>query len=262
MCKVISIINQKGGVAKTTTVYAISDCLAKKGKRVLMIDFDPQSSLTVLAGFEEIDQMTHTITDLMSHAMAKRESLEFDYDIKELRNGVSFIPANKELAAIEVSLTNVMSREYVLSDVLEQLKSAYDYIIIDCSPSLSLLTINALAASDSIIIPVTAEYLSAKGLEMLLETVLRIKKRINPQLEIEGILFTKFKARNRLTKAVVKMTTDAYGGVIPIFEPTIAHSTKVAQTAMYHKSIVEYAPKHKSAQAYIQVVEEILANEK
>lgn len=261
MCKVIAVMNEKGGVAKTTTVYTVSECLAKKGKRVLMIDLDSQSSLTVMAGFEEIDQIPDTITDLMSHSIERRENLSLNYDIEELRNGVFFIPANKELTAIEVSLVNVMSREYVLADILEQLKSDYDYIIIDCSPSLSLLTINALAASDSVIIPVTAEYLSVKGLEMLLETILRIKRRINPQLDVEGILFTKFKERNRLTKAVVKMTVDAYGGVIPIFQQTIAYSTKVAQAAMYHKSIVEYAPKHKAAQAYIQVAEEIIANE-
>lgn len=261
MCKIISVINQKGGVAKTTTVYNVSECLVKKGKRVLMVDFDSQLGLTTIAGFKKVDQITYTITDLMSLAAQKKENLKINYEIKELRNGVSFIPASKELTAIEISLINITSREYVLANVLEQFKSVYDYIIIDCSPSLNLLTINALAASDSIIIPVDAEYLPAKGLEMLLETVVRIKRRINPQLEIEGILFTKFRARNLLTKTVVKMIVDAYGGTIPIFQSTIAYSTKVAQAALYNKSIVEYAPKHKSAQAYIQVAEEILANE-
>lgn len=261
MCKVISVINEKGGVAKTTTVYAISEGLAKKGKRVLMIDLDSQSSLTITAGLEDSDQITYCIADLMSNVIEKRENIEVDLAVRELENGIAIIPASMELVAVETSLVNAINREYVLSNILDEFKQTYDYIIIDCSPSLSLLTINALAGSNSVIVPVIAEYLAVKGLEVMLQTIVRIKKRINRSLEFEGILLTKFKARNRLSKEVVRMLIDAYEGVIPVFESKIACSTKVAEAAMYHKSIIEYAPKHKAAQAYMEVVEEILVNE-
>ncbi|MDO5518225.1 MAG: AAA family ATPase [Clostridium sp.] len=260
MCKVISIVNEKGGVAKTTTVYAISEGLVKKGKKVLMIDFDPQASLTITAGYDGLGQITNCISDLLINGVENGGSIEIGAIIRQLTNGVNLIPSSTQLVAVETSLINVMGREYILDNILDEFRQHYDYIVIDCSPSLSLLTINALAASDSVIIPVTAEYLAIKGLEVMLQTIIRIKRRINRNLEFEGILFTKFKERNRLTKEVVKMLSDAYEGVIPVFESKIACSTKVAEAAMYQKSIIEYAPKHKSAQAYIHVVEEILAN--
>lgn len=261
MCRVMAVVNEKGGVAKTTTVYAISEGLVKKGRRVLMVDFDSQASLTITAGFEDLDKITYGIANLMSNVVEKNEILEVDLVVRQLENGIALIPACMELVAVEISLINAINREYVLSNILDELKRDYDYIVIDCSPSLTLLTINALAASDSVIIPVTPDYLAVKGLEVMLQTIVRIKRRINRNLEFEGILLTKFKQRNRLTKEVIKMLSDAYEGVIPIFQSKIACSTKVAEAAMHHKSIIEYAPNHKSAQAYMVVVEEIIVNE-
>lgn len=259
MCKVLAIVNQKGGVGKTTTALNLGYALSSEGKKVLAIDLDPQGSLTVSLGYDDNDNIKTTISTLM--AMAIEEEKLPNKDQYVITTGsIDLIPCNIELSAIEVSLVNAMSREIILKAVLEDLKYEYDYIIIDCSPSLGMLTINALAACDSVIIPVTAEYLSAKGLELLLKNILRVKKRINPNIEINGILLTMFVERTNLSKEITEMITETYGNVINIYKQRIPKSVKVGYSVLEKKSIIEFAATNKVAQAYIEFAKEVLKN--
>ena len=196
MCKskVISIVNQKGGVAKTVTTLNLGYALAEMGKKVLLIDFDPQSSLTVCFGYDNTDSIKTTIYNLMSLGIEEK-SLPKKEEYIITSGNIDIIPCSLELSAIEIALVNVMSRELVLKSIVDEIKDDYDYVIIDCSPSLGMLTINALAACDSVIIPVTPQYLSAKGLELLLRNIIRVKKRINPNIEVDGILLTMYADR-------------------------------------------------------------------
>jgi chromosome partitioning protein len=257
MCKVIAIVNQKGGVGKTTTAVNLGYALAASGKKVLEIDLDPQGSLTVSFGYDNNDDIEMTIATLMAKAIKEEKLPEKDQYIISTGN-VDLLPCNIELSAIEVSLVNAMSRELILKSVIEELRSEYDYIIIDCSPSLGMLTINALAACDSVIIPVTAEYLSAKGLELLLKNIVRVKKRINPNIEIDGILLTMFVERTNLSKEITEMITEAYGNVINIFSQRIPKSVTVGYSVLKSKSIIEYAKTNKVALAYQEFAKEVI----
>ena len=225
MCKskVISIVNQKGGVAKTVTTLNLGYALAEMGKKVLLIDFDPQSSLTVCFGYDNTDSIKTTIYNLMSLGIEEK-SLPKKEEYIITSGNIDIIPCSLELSAIEIALVNVMSRELVLKSIVDEIKDDYDYVIIDCSPSLGMLTINALAACDSVIIPVTPQYLSAKGLELLLRNIIRVKKRINPNIEVDGILLTMYADRMKLSKEVLAIIQDAYGSKINIFEIKIPSS--------------------------------------
>ena len=186
---VIAVCNQKGGVGKTTTVENLGIGLALEGKKVLLIDADPQGSLTIALGEQRPDDLGVTISDLMADAMESREIRKGE-GILHHAEGVDFIPANISLSGLEVSLVNAMNREKILRQVIEPYRKDYDYILIDGMPSLGMLTINTLAASDSVLIPVQSQFLSAKGLEMLLQTVSKVKRQINPKLKIQGVLLT------------------------------------------------------------------------
>lgn len=188
MCKVIVIGNQKGGVGKTTTTSNLGIGLAKKGKKVLLIDADAQGSLTASLGFQEPDKLDVSLATIMANII-NEEDMEPDYGILKHDEGVDLMPGNIELSGLEVSLVNVMSRELVLRTYIEQQKERYDYILIDCMPSLGMITINAFASADSILIPVQAAYLPVKGLEQLIKTIGKVKRQINPKLEIERVLF-------------------------------------------------------------------------
>ena len=185
----IAIVNQKGGTAKTTTCENLGIGLAMEGKKVLLVDIDPQGSLTISMGWQQPDELPTTLSTLMQKAM-NDQPIQPGEGILHHAEGVDLIPANIELAGLEVALVNTMSREKVMKQVLESAKREYDYILIDCTPSLGMLTVNALAAADSALIPVQAQYLSAKGLEQLLQTVQKVRRQINPKLKIEGILLT------------------------------------------------------------------------
>ena len=201
MQKVIAIANQKGGVGKTTTTVNLGIGLARQGKKVLLIDADAQGNLTDSLGWNEPDKLPVSLASIMTKVI-QDEPFEPDEGILHHAEGVDLMPANIELSAMEVSLVNTMSREIVLRNYLSEVKHKYDYVLIDCMPSLGMITVNALAAADSVIIPVQAHYLPAKGMAQLLQTINRVKKNINPSLKIDGVLLTMVDARTNFAKDV------------------------------------------------------------
>ena len=223
------------------------------------MDADPQGSLTISMGWQQPDELPTTLSTLMAKAM-NDQSIPPGEGILHHAEGVDLIPANIELASLEVSLVNCMSREKVLTQVLETEKHQYDYILIDCTPSLGMLTVNALAAADTTLIPVQAQYLPVKGLEQLLQTVQKIRRQINPHLKIEGILLTMTDSRTTYDKQISNLIRQAYGGKIKVFEPTIPRSVRAAEISTTGESIFQYDPKGKVADAYKSLTKEVLAD--
>lgn len=256
--QIISVLNQKGGTGKTTTSLNLGYVLAAQGNKVLLVDFDPQSNLTMCFGIDRPDELETTIYDLMTCVIEERELPEKEKCAMRYGN-IDLIPCSIELSAVEMSLVNVMSREIILKMLLENFRDKYDYIIIDCMPALGMLTVNALAACDSVLIPATAQYLSAKGLELLLHTIARVKKRINPNIKIDGILLTMFNDRTKLTKEIVNLMDEAYSGHLKIFHTRIPTSVKVGEANFRYKSVIEYEPKSKVALAYQEFGKEYLS---
>ena len=240
----IAVINQKGGTGKTTTCENLGVGLAMEGKKVLLVDADPQGSLTVSMGWQDPDTLPITLSALMQKAM-NDQCIPPGEGILHHAEGVDLIPANIELAGLEVALVNTMSREKVMKQVLENAKREYDYILIDCTPSLGMLTVNALAAADSALIPVQAQYLSAKGLEQLLQTVQKVRRQINPKLKIEGILLTMTDSRTIYGQQISNLIRQAYGKHLKVFDQTIPRSVRAAETSTTGKSIFQYDPKGK-----------------
>jgi chromosome partitioning protein len=258
--KIITIANEKGGIGKTISTMNISSGLQRSGKKVLLIDLDPQSSLTICFGLEPED-LDLTISNLMVN---KINDEDYQPDIKEYiqeKEGLYLIPSDIQLSGIETSLINALSRETILKQIIDEIKSEFEYIIIDTPPSLGLLTINALAAADSVIIPVQAQYLSLKGMELLLNTIIRINKRINRNLQIEGIITTMYNQRTNMSRDISRMLQVNYGGHIRIFKNAIPYSTRAAEMTAAGQSIFEYDPRCSVAEAYTGVVKELLENE-
>ena len=256
---IIAVTNQKGGTGKTTTCENLGIGLAMEGKKVLLVDTDPQGSLTISMGWQQPDELPTTLSTLMQKAM-NDQPIQPGEGILHHAEGVDLIPANIELAGLEVALVNSMNREKMLKQVLDGAKREYDYILLDCMPSLGMLTINALAAADTTLIPVQAQYLSAKGLEQLLQTIGKVRRQINPKLKIEGILLTMTDSRTNYGKQIDTLIRQAYGSKIKVFDQTIPRSVRAAETSAAGKSIFQHDPKGKVAEAYQSLAREVLAD--
>lgn len=259
--KVIAIANQKGGVAKSTTSVNLGIGLVNEGKRVLLIDSDPQGSLSISLGIKEPDELGITLSDVLTKTL-REEELSKNEGIVFHEEGVDFLPANIELSALEVSLVNVMNRESVLKNYIQTMKNDYDYILIDCMPSLGMLTINALASADSVLIPVQAQYLPAKGLEQLLQTVAKVRRQINPKLSIDGVLLTMIDGRTNFAKDISELIRDTYGSKIKVYKTEIPRSTKVVESSATGKSIYKHDKSGKATKAYKELTKEVLVHEK
>lgn len=260
MCRVIAVANQKGGVGKTTTCVNLGIGLAREGKKVLLIEADAQGSMAVSLGIQEPDELDETLVNIMEKLINDKEP-EPGEGIIHHEEGVDFIPANIELAGLETSLVNVMSREMVLRQYICGIKKQYDYILIDCMPSLGMITINAFACADSILIPVQAAYLPVKGLEQLIKTIGKVKRQINPKLSIEGILLTMVDCRTNYAKDISALLIENYGSKVRIFENSIPISVRAAEISAEGVSIYQHDPKGKVASAYQYLTEEVLGNE-
>ena len=254
---VIAVVNQKGGTGKTTTCENLGIGLANEGKKVLLVDTDPQGSLTIALGNPRPDDLPVTLTDLMAKIMQDQPPLPKE-GILSHEEGVDLVPANITLSGLEVSLVNAMSRETILKQYLETVKGQYDYILLDCMPSLGMLTVNALAASDQVLIPVQANYLSAKGLEQLLQTVNKVKRQINPKLRIEGILLTMVDSRTNYAKEISTLIRNTYGSKLKVYDADIPRSVRAAEISAEGVSIFKHDPGGKVAEAYRSLTKEVL----
>ena len=258
MEKIYSICNQKGGCAKTMTSVSLGIGLAREGKRVLLVDMDAQASMTASLGYTQPDQMEVTLATVMEKIMEDKPLAAGEGILHHTEN-IDLMPANIELSGMEVSLVNVMGRETIFREYLKMVKDTYDVVILDTMPSLGMLTINALAAADEVLIPVQAQYVSIRGLEQLIRTIGRVKRQINPALSIGGILITMADMRTNYARDIVELLHTTYGGKLRIFENIIPLSVRAAESSAEGKSIYLHDPSGKVAGAYAALTKEVLA---
>ena len=260
-CKVIAITNQKGGVGKTTTTFNLGVGLQNQGNKVLLIDADPQSSLTVALGWKTPDSLDVTLASEMLAVIDDRP-IDGEAAILHHKEGVDIVPSNIELSGMETALFNVMSREYVLKNYIGEIRKDYDYILIDCMPSLGMMTVNALAAADSVIIPSQPSFLSAKGLDLLLRSISKVKRSINPNLNIDGILLTMVDNRTNNARDIIESLRGTVGQNIRVFDTEIPHSVRAAECSVTGESIFSHDKNGKVAAAYENFTKEVTALER
>ncbi len=258
--QIISVVNQKGGVGKTFTSVNIAIGLAWRGYRVLVLDLDPQGSLSISLGLENPDSENLTVSTIFQH-MKNREEFDPMECILKHPEGIHYIPANIDLVSTEIDLVSAWNREYLLGKFLDKLENDYDIVLIDCSPSLGLVTMNALACTHQVVIPIQAQYLSVKGMEQLLRTIGGVQEEFNGDLVISGVLVTMANTRTREYKETYTSLIEKYGGKIPIFETIIPHSTKAAETSKLGKSIFAHDPNGKISLAYADLITEMVGEE-
>lgn len=261
MCKIISIINNKGGVGKTTTTLNLGIGLAMRGKKVLLIDNDPQGSLTSCLGYQDLESLKSTAASVLWKYVNGIE-LKHQEGVIHHEEGIDLLPCNLEMSSIELALMDREDKNLLLKGYLSLIKKEYDYILIDCLPSLSLMTINALVASNRIIIPIQPEYLSVKGLNNLIVTSNMIKSKLNKDLRFGGILFTMANLRTNYAKDIRNLVIDTYGKKIKVFDSVIPRSVKFGEASAMGKSIYAHSPKSKGAQAYSSLVDEFVGGRK
>ena len=259
MAKITAICNQKGGVSKTVTAVNLGIGLAREGKKVLLVDMDAQGSLTASLGYQRPDQMENTLATILGRIILD-EPVSPGEGILHQAEAVDLLPANIELSGLEVTLVNTMSRETILREYLNSVREQYDVILLDCCPSLGMLTINALAAADQVLIPMQAHYLSIKGLEQLIRTISNVKRKINPGLEIAGILITMADLRTTYSREIIELLRNSYGDKLRIFNSIIPQSIRAAETSAEGRSIYLHDPAGKVSAAYASLTREVLAS--
>lgn len=259
MGTVIAVANQKGGVGKTTTTLNLGTEIAVTGKKVLLVDFDHQANLTLSCGVKQFDELPETIADYMK---AEIEGIDPDIHVISYRENVDLIPANVRLAHVNLELIQAMAREFILKNLILPLKGKYDYILIDCAPSLSVDLINALTAADEVIIVSTPSKFSTSGTEELVKSILRVKKNLNQNLKIAGVLMNRVDRRNNFTNDMIELMKTSWGDGIKIFDTEIPASIRIDESQAMGQPLYEYDPKNKLSAAYKKFVKEFLERDK